>query len=109
MSEILDGKLVSQKIKHNLKKEVEDLKKEGIIPKLAVIMVGDDPGSKIYVRNKSLACNEVGIEYEEHLLSEKTTMEELLGLIDKLNKDDSVNRNSTSKPNSKKLGYKRSI
>ena len=53
-------------------------------------MVGVDPSSKIYVRNKSIACNEVGIEYEEFLLSETTTMEELLDLIDKLNKDETI-------------------
>ena len=105
MAEILDGKLVSQKIKQNLKREVEDLKKEGITPKLAVIMVGDDPGSKIYVRNKSIACNELGIEYEEHLLNDETTMDELLELINKLNNDDTVNRNFTSKSNTKKLRY----
>ena len=105
MAEILDGKLVSQKIKQNLKREVEDLKREGITPKLAVIMVGDDPGSKIYVRNKSLACNELGIEYEEHLLNDETTMEDLLGLINKLNNDDTVNRNFTSKSNTKKFRY----
>ena len=91
MSELLDGKMVSQKIRNDLKEQVEEMRKEGIIPKLAVIMVGDDPGSKIYVRNKSLACQELGIEYEEHLLGEKTTMEELLGLINKLNNDDTVN------------------
>ncbi len=91
MAEILDGKLVSKKIKENLKYEVEELKKNGVVPKLAVIMVGNDPSSKIYVRNKSIACSEVGIEYEEYLLDENTTMDELLGLIDKLNKDDSVN------------------
>lgn len=91
MAEILDGKAVSQKIKEGLKREVEELKKGGIIPKLAVIMVGDDPSSKIYVRNKSIACNEIGIEYEEHLLNESTTMDELLGLINKLNNDESVN------------------
>lgn len=91
MAEILDGKLVSQKIKEGLKKEVDELKKNGIFPKLAVIMVGEDPSSKIYVRNKSIACEEIGIEYEEYLLKDDTTMEELLGLINKLNKDDSVN------------------
>ncbi len=91
MAEILDGKLVSQKIKENLRKEVEELKQNGIFPKLAVIMVGNDPSSKIYVRNKSIACKEVGIEYEEYLLDENITMDELLGLINKLNKDDSVN------------------
>lgn len=91
MAEILNGKEVSQKIKEGLKKEVEELKKNGIFPKLAVIMVGEDPSSKIYVRNKSIACMEVGIEYEEYLLNDNTTMDELLGLIDKLNKDDSIN------------------
>lgn len=91
MAEILDGKLVSQKIKEGLKKEVDELKKNGIFPKLAVIMVGEDPSSKIYVRNKSIACEEIGIEYEEYLLKDDTTMEELLGLINKLNKNDSVN------------------
>ena len=90
MSEILDGKVVAKKIRQNLKSEVENLKVNGINPKLAVIMVGEDPSSKIYVRNKSIACNEVGIEYEEFLLSETTTMEELLDLIDKLNKDETI-------------------
>ena len=90
MAEILDGKMVAKKIRQNLKSEVETLKVNGINPKLAVIMVGEDPSSKIYVRNKSIACNEVGIEYEEFLLSETTTMEELLDLIDKLNKDETI-------------------
>lgn len=90
MSEILDGKLIAQKIRQKLKDDVNELKKEGIIPKLAVIMVGEDPSSKIYVRNKSIACNEVGIEYEEFLLNDTTTMEELLELINKLNNDNSI-------------------
>ena len=90
MAEILDGKMVAKKIRQSLKSEVETLKVNGINPKLAVIMVGEDPSSKIYVRNKSIACNEVGIEYEEFLLSETTTMEELLDLIDKLNKDETI-------------------
>ncbi len=91
MVKILDGKMVSQKIKDDVKKEVEELKQEGIFPKLAVIMVGSDPSSKIYVRNKSIACKEVGIEYEEYLLDDSITMDELLELINKLNNDDSVN------------------
>lgn len=90
MPKILDGKAVSQKVKDKLKSEVEDLKKEGIFPKLAVIMIGDDVASKIYVRNKSIACMEIGIEYEEHLLNSNIQMEELLELIDKLNNDESV-------------------
>lgn len=90
MAEILDGKMVAQRIRQNLKKNVEELKEKGITPKLAVIMVGDDPSSKIYVRNKSMACQEIGIEYEEFLLKKTTTMEELLNLINKLNNDSSI-------------------
>ena len=90
MAEILDGRMVAKKIRQGLKSEVEYLKANGINPKLAVIMVGEDPSSKIYVKNKSIACNEVGIEYEEFLLSETTTMKELLDLIDKLNKDETI-------------------
>ena len=90
MAEILDGKLIAEKIRNKLKDEVEELKKEGIIPKLAVIMVGNDASSKIYVRNKSMACNQVGIEYEEFLLDDNTTMKTLLELIEKLNKDDTI-------------------
>jgi len=85
MASILDGKEVARITKEGLKGQVEDLKKEGIFPKLAVIMVGEDPSSKIYVSNKSKACEEVGIEYEEHLLKEDIEMKELLGLIDELN------------------------
>ena len=91
MSIILDGKETARKVREGLKNEVLELKKKGIIPKLAVIMVGDDNASKIYVRNKSKACDEVGIEFEEYLLSEKTTMEELLGLIDELNENKEIN------------------
>ena len=91
MTEIIDGKALAKKIRENLKKDVDELKKEGIKPKFAVILVGDDPASKIYVRNKNRACNEIGIEYEEHLLPENTTMEELLALIDELNEDKSIN------------------
>ena len=91
MAKIIDGKAVSQKIKNALKEEVKELRKNGIIPKLAVIMVGEDPSSKIYVRNKSIACNELEIEYEEHILSNDTTMKELLELINRLNKDNTVN------------------
>lgn len=91
MAKIIDGKAVSQKIKNALKEEVKELRKNGTIPKLAVIMVGEDPSSKIYVRNKSIACNELEIEYEEHILSNDTTMKELLELINRLNKDNTVN------------------
>lgn len=88
--EILNGKKVSAKVREDLKLEVDNLKKEGIKPKLAVIMVGDDLASKVYVRNKNKACEEIGIEYEEFLLDEETTMEELLNVIDNLNKNKNI-------------------
>ena len=88
--ELLDGKELAKTIRANLKEEVEELKKKNIYPKLAVIMVGNDKASAVYVRNKSKACNELGIEYEEFLLKEDTTMDELLALIDKLNEDSNI-------------------
>ena len=91
MAVIIDGKALAKKIRSNLKVECDELKKEGITPKLAVIMVGDNPASKVYVRNKSKACDEVGIEYQEYLLDEKTRQEELIDLIKTLNKDETVN------------------
>ena len=91
MADIINGKDLAKKIRTNLKIECEELKKEGIIPKLAVIMVGNDQASKVYVKNKSKACNEVGIQYEEYLLDENIKQEELLELIKKLNKDETIN------------------
>ena len=85
MAEIIDGKALAKKIRAELKLEVDELKKKGINPKLAVIMVGEDKASKVYVKNKSKACEEIGIEFEEFLLGEDTKMDELLGLIDELN------------------------
>ena len=91
MSQILNGKQLAQKIKDELKIEVDKLKNEKIVPKLAVIMVGNDKSSQIYVKNKSLACQNVGIEFDEFLLDENTTEYELLELINKLNYDKTVN------------------
>lgn len=91
MAAIIDGKELAKKIRANLKIECEELKKKNIKSKLAVIMVGEDPASKVYVRNKSRACEDVGIEYEEYLLGEKTTQKELIELIKKLNNDKTVN------------------
>lgn len=88
--EIIDGKQLAKTIRAGLKEEVEMLKKEGINPKLAVIMVGEDGASKVYVRNKSKACEEVGILFEEFILPQETKMDELLELINQLNKDDSI-------------------
>lgn len=85
MAIIINGKELSKKIRGQVKEEVENLNKKGIYPKLAVIMVGEDPASKVYVRNKSKACNEAGIEYEEFILNENIEMDELLSLIENLN------------------------
>lgn len=91
MATIIDGKQLAKKIRANLRIECEELKKQGINPKLAVIMVGDNPASKVYVKNKSRVCNEVGIEYQEYLLPENATQKELLELIKRLNKDKKTN------------------
>ena len=78
---IINGKELAKQIRSDLKKEAEVLREDGIIPKLAVIMVGNDKASEVYVRNKSKACNEVGIEFEEFLKDGNTTQEELIELI----------------------------
>ncbi len=91
MTVIIDGKELAKKIRANLKIECEELKKKNINSKLAVIMVGEDPASKVYVRNKSRACEDVGIKYEEYLLDSKITQKELIELIEKLNNDKTIN------------------
>lgn len=91
MAVIIDGKALAKKIRQELKVECDALKEKGINPKLAVIMVGDNPASKVYVRNKSRACEEIGIEYEEFLLHDNIKQEELIDLIKKLNEDKTIN------------------
>lgn len=86
MAVILDGKETARRVRETLKDKVKELRQNNIFPKLAVIMVGEDPASKIYVRNKSKACEELGIEYEEFLLKENTTQKQLIDLIQELNK-----------------------
>lgn len=85
-AQILNGKELSIKIKEELRKKTEELKASGINPGLAVIIVGDDPASRVYVNNKKKACAECGIYSEEYALPAETTEEELLALIDTLNK-----------------------
>lgn len=91
MAKIIDGKKISAEIKEELKERVERLKAEGVEGTLAVIQVGDDPASSVYVRNKKRACEYIGIHSKSYELPESTTQEELLGLIADLNADDSVN------------------
>ncbi len=91
MYRIIDGKTVSQGVKDSVRDELTALKTEmGLTAGLAVIIVGDDPASKVYVRNKKLACEYCGIESFEYALPERTTQDELLELINKLNSDPKV-------------------
>ncbi len=85
MYRILDGKKTAQKVKDALKERVEQLKKDGLTPGLAVIIVGNDSASRVYVNNKKKACEYVGIHSEEYALPEETTQDELIALVKKLN------------------------
>lgn len=86
----IDGKAMAEEIRQQLAKEVEDLKKKGINPSMALILVGDAPDSALYVRSKAKACEGAGGFAETHHLAEDVSLEQLLVLIDKLNRDDSV-------------------
>ena len=90
MAVLIDGKVISTKIKEELKQEVTEMKAQGITPCLAVILVGDDSASAIYVRNKKRACEYVGIESRSYELPEDTTQEELEKLVTSLNEDENV-------------------
>lgn len=91
MAKIIDGKKISQEIKDELKERVAALKEKGVEVTLAVIQVGNNPASTVYVGNKKKACAYVGIRSLAYELPEETTEAELLELVEKLNKDDSVN------------------
>ena len=89
-AQIIDGKLLAQKLRGEWKLRADRLNAAGIAPGLAAVLVGDDPASKIYVRNKIRACHEMGIRSEEHALPADTTLAALLALIDRLNADAAV-------------------
>ena len=109
MAVVIDGKQLSKKIRNNLKVECEELKAKGIIPKLAVIMVGNDSASKVYVKNKSKACEEVGVEFKEFLLNEDTKQEELENLIEQLNQDEKIHGILLQSPIPKNLDINRAF
>lgn len=88
---LIDGKAVSLQVKQQVKQECDKLKTKGVTPGLAVIIVGDDPASQVYVRNKEKACEECGFYSVKYALDADTTQSELNALIDKLNKDEKVN------------------
>ena len=87
MAKIIDGKQIAKEVRAEIAAECAELKKKGIIPGLAVVIVGTDPASQVYVRNKKKACEEVGFRSEVFELPEETTEEELLALVKKLNED----------------------
>ncbi len=86
----MDGKALSAKVRSSILAETEELKKKGVTPGLAVIIVGDDPASEIYVRNKEKACAECGFYSEKYALPAETSQEELLGLIGQLNQSPQI-------------------
>ena len=91
MSKIIDGKQISAQVKQAVAEEVAQLKTEGIHPGLAVVLVGDNPASKVYVGSKEKACEQLGIYSEKYLLPGETTEEELLELVEKLNHKPEIN------------------
>ena len=90
MATIMDGKALSQKLKEQMKERIAQMRAEGSIPKLVVVLVGNDSASEVYVRNKHKSCGEVGIESEIIHLPEETTQEELLDTVYQLNEDPTV-------------------
>ncbi len=91
MAEIIDGKKISAEIREELKAKVAEMQsKYGNVPGLAVVLVGDDPASAVYVRMKGKGCEEIGIRSFQYILPETTTEDELMALIDELNKDSKV-------------------
>lgn len=90
MAKILSGKMVSARVREELKQEVEELKAGGTVPGLAVVIVGEDPASQVYVANKEKACAELGMYSEKYALPAETTQEELLALVDTLNQKEEI-------------------
>jgi len=86
----IDGKIIAQTVKDRVKKSADELKKDGINPCLATVLVGNNPASATYVKNKHKACEEVGIITKDHKLDENTTQQQLNSIIDELNQDSSV-------------------
>ncbi|GGN95496.1 bifunctional methylenetetrahydrofolate dehydrogenase/methenyltetrahydrofolate cyclohydrolase FolD [Saccharibacillus kuerlensis] len=90
-AQIISGKQVSDEIRQNLKTEVESLAEQGCVPGLAVVLVGEDPASQVYVRNKAKACEDLGFYSEVHRLEADTSQEDLLELVHKLNEQSNIN------------------
>jgi methylenetetrahydrofolate dehydrogenase (NADP+)/methenyltetrahydrofolate cyclohydrolase len=87
---LIDGKALAANMRENLAQDVAALKEKGVVPGLAVVLVGDDPASRVYVSMKEKACAKVGIYSDEHRLPAETSQEELLALVEKLNNDERI-------------------
>jgi methylenetetrahydrofolate dehydrogenase (NADP+) / methenyltetrahydrofolate cyclohydrolase len=109
VAELIDGKSIAKRLRGEIKTEVERLVAEGTRPGLAVVLVGEDPGSQIYIRNKTRACREVGIDVTDHRLPASTTERQLLGLLGALNRDPTVHGILVQMPLPAELDGKRAI
>ncbi len=89
-AQLIEGKKIASRIREELIQEIERLSKKGIQPSLSAIQVGDNPGSKVYVRSQKRSCEKVGIDYNLHQFDTTITQEELAGYIQKLNRDEKV-------------------
>ena len=89
-AKIISGKAIGQEMREELKPQIEELKSAGVTPGLAVVLVGEDPASQVYVRMKGKACESAGMHSETVVMPEATTQDELLAVIDRLNNDDKV-------------------
>lgn len=90
MEKILDGKLIAGQLRETIAADVKELKGRGVTPGLAVVLVGEDPASRVYVSMKEKACEQAGIFSDEHKLSAETSESQLLALIDELNRDSRI-------------------
>lgn len=109
MAEIISGTALAATIRAELKTETAKLKELGICPGLAVILVGDDPASQVYVRNKTKACEEIGFYHEQYNLPAEITEDQLLSLIDELNNSDKIHGILVQSPLPKGLNFKKMI
>ena len=109
MAEIINGTALAKKIRAQLTEETKELKAQGIVPGLAVILVGEDPASQVYVRNKTKACDEIGFYHEQYTLPATVSEEEILNLVEQLNQSDSIHGILIQAPLPKGLDFKNII
>ncbi|MBQ1965203.1 MAG: bifunctional methylenetetrahydrofolate dehydrogenase/methenyltetrahydrofolate cyclohydrolase FolD [Clostridia bacterium] len=109
MAEIISGTVLAAKIRAQLKIETDEMKKNGLTPGLAVVLVGEDPASKVYVRNKTKACEEIGFYHEQYNLPAEISEGEILALVDELNRSDKIHGILIQAPLPKGLDFKNII